>query len=115
MSAEGEEIGIELLQVNFYVWGTLRSVDEYGDVVAVGYVNDFLYGVGDAEHVGYVGYADKACFFVDEAFVCLDVEGTVACQRNDTQCDAYAVAQHLPGHDVAVMLHCGDDDLVTAF
>ena len=62
-----------------------------------------------AQHVGHVGDRDQAHPpIVQQPRESLHVQLARIGDRCDAQFDAMRIAQHLPRHDVGVMLHLGD-------
>ena len=90
----------------------LCSVDEHGDVLCVGGCDDVADGVDRAEHVAHVRHADEACTLREQAAVGVEVECAVVVHGDDAQVHSLALTEHLPGNDVAVVLHGRDDDFV---
>ena len=66
-------------------------------------------GVHGAEHVGHVGDGDQPDAAIgQQRLERRHVQLARVGDRGDAQLDAVRVAQHLPGHDVGVVLHLGD-------
>ena len=110
--AHYKEIGIQQLYIYFYVWSALCTIYKHRYIMVVRYLYALLHRVGYTHYVRYVCYAHQFGVLVEKGFVCLHIELFVACEGYHAQYNAYAVAQHLPGHNVAVMLHSGYYHLV---
>ena len=68
--------------------------------------------VGGAEDVADVHERQHLRALVDQGVEVGQVEAAVVGQREPAQRRAGALAEHLPRHEVGVVLHLGDDDLV---
>ena len=112
MAAENEEIAVEVLYVDGEMRGTLRTVDHHRHTVFMGYVDELLHGIDRAEHVAHLRHAHHFRVLVEESLVGFNIKHASIRHRNDAQTDAALTGLQLPGHDVAMMLHDGDNDLV---
>ena len=112
VAGESEEVAVKILHVYLEMRGTLRAIHKHGYAVAVCIGHHLLHGVDGAEDVAHVGKADEARMLVEELAVGGLVEGAVVEHGTHTKFEAIAAGLELPRHDVAVMLHHGDDDLV---
>ena len=59
-----------------------------------------------------MGHCDKFSPVVEQTLIFIHDQLAVMVDRNHPQLGADLLAQHLPGHDVGMMLHRRDDDLV---
>ena len=59
-----------------------------------------------------LGQGDKAGVVAEQVLIGLHVHLTAVVDGHDTQRHAFALTDKLPGHDVAVMFHHGDDNLI---
>lgn len=114
MPAESEEVAVESLHVHGEMGRRLGSIDEYGDVVAMGFSDDVGDRIHRAKNVADVGDADKACMFVEQVAIGIEVEGTIVVHGDDTESHVLTFAEHLPGYDVAVVFHHRDNDFITS-
>ena len=115
MGREGIEIDVEGTDVDVHVGRGLSAVDHYGDSHGMGVGGDFGDGVDGSEDVADMADADETRALVEEGAEGFHVETSVGEDGNDAQEDALAVAEELPGDDVGVMLHDGEDDFVAVF
>ena len=90
----------------------LRGVRQEERAVAVGRAGHLAQGVDRAQHVAHVGGAHQPRAVGEERLVVFLLQVARVVHGYDLEHDALAVAQQLPGHDVAVVLHDGEDDLV---
>ena len=75
-------------------------------------MNHLLHRVDRSQHVAHMGECDKAGVLGEHILVSLKVQLTVIADGNGTDADALATSDELPRHDVAVVLHDGEDDLI---
>ena len=59
-----------------------------------------------------MGHAYEPGVFVEEPFVLVEQETSVVTHRDDADDNAPTFAEQLPGDDVTVVFHRGDDDFV---
>ena len=110
--AEGIEVRVERLHVDCHVRHRLRPVDEYGHAVGMCRGYHLAHGIDRSQDVRHVGDAHQTGALVEERGIRVGQELAAVGHGDDADDDAPAVAQELPGDDVAVVLHDGDDDLV---
>ena len=87
----------------------LRGIDEAGDSVCVCYVDDLAHRIDGAEDVGEGGDRHHFCSWGEELLVCLHIELSLIADRDHAELGAL----ELPRDDIGVVLHRGDDHLVT--
>ena len=112
MSAESEEVAVQVLHVYGEMGSALRSVYHHGHVVLVGNTNHLLHGVHRAEHVAHLGNAHYLGAPGKQTGEFIEVYLTLVVDGNHTQGNAFPGCLQLPGHDVGVVLHGGDNHLV---
>ena len=113
VAGEGVELAIEFAHVHRQMRDRLRAVHQHRDASGVGQVDHELDRVDGPERVGQVDKrhqlhppaAEQPLVLVQDQFAGVG-------EGHDFQRRAGALAQQLPGHDVGVVLHAGDDDLV---
>ena len=91
----------------------LRAVHQHRDTTGVRQVDQGLDRIDGAEGVGQV----HECHQLDpptvqQPFILFQNQLAGIGERHDFQGRAAALAQQLPGHDIGVVLHAGDDDFV---
>ena len=114
MRAEGIEVRPDHLDISMRMRDGLRSVDEDEGICFVRQARDFSYGIDRAEDVADVGDSDKARTLAKQGAVGIHIDLTCGRQGDDTQMRPATLAHHLPRHDIRVVLHRADDDLVTS-
>ena len=112
VAGEGVEIAADGPHVDRLVDDALRTVDQ--DAGAGRLRQSRHLGDRDdrAEHVRHMGDGDQLRAVGQQGGEFFEIELPVVLHRRDLEHDPLAVAQQLPGHDVGVVLHLGNDDLV---
>ena len=72
-----------------------------------------FHGIYRTQHVRHVSHAYQPRPLIEQFFVFFLYEHALIGHGNDAQTDTTAFTQQLPRHDIRVMLHFGDDDLIT--
>ena len=112
VAGENVEVGIQLAHVDGHVGDALRAVHQHGDAVGVGGADHLSDGIDRAQHVADVGDADQFGLRGEQFLVFIQQEVAFIVHGDDAEHDAALQGLELPGDDVAVVLHRGDDDLV---
>ena len=107
--AESEEVAVPRLHVYRPMGDGLSGIDEAGDTVSVSYVDDLAHRIDGAEDVGEGGDSHHPRAWGEETLVRLHVELSLIADRDHTELGTL----ELPGDDIGVVLHRGDDHLVT--
>ena len=112
VAGETVEVAVEGLHIHRTVRHGLRSVDKDGHIMAVRDADDLLNRVDGAQRVGDVrhGYNLGALGYQGLQFPEHQLPFIV--ERQHFQRRAAVLAGQLPRHDVRVVLHFGNDDLV---
>jgi hypothetical protein len=90
----------------------LAAVDEHLDAALMGDAADFLHVHHRAEHVRHVGDRHQLGAVGQRLAEIIKIEIALVVDADPDDLRALALAQEMPRHDVGVMLHDGDDDLV---
>ena len=88
---------------------SLGGIDEAGDAVCVCYVDDLAHRIDGAEDIGEGGDRHHFCSWREEPLVCLHIELSLIADRDHAELGAL----ELPRDDIGVVLHRGDDHLVS--
>ena len=91
----------------------LCPVDEHRNAAGMRDLDDSTDRVHRAERVRHVRDRDDAGTIAEQRLVAVDAQLTLVRHRHNPQPGSALVAQHLPRHDVRVVLHHRDDDLVS--
>ena len=109
----GVEVGIELAQVDRQLRNGLRAVDDDDRAGGVGALDDLGDRVDRAGGVGDVADGDELDGAGREQLVeLLELEHALVVDLDHLELRAGLAAQHVPGHEVRVMLELGRDDAV---
>jgi hypothetical protein len=106
------EVAAKLRDVHAHVRNRLRPVEQDGDAARVRELHDALDRVDGSDAVGDVHHRDEARPVGQSRLECGLIEHTALVEGHDLQLDAGLIADELPGHDVGVVLHGGEYDLV---
>ena len=112
VAAEGVEIRIQVHHVHLQVRHGLGAIHQHGHTLGMGPGDDLLHGVHGAEDVADVHHADDLRAFGDEFVKAVEDQLAGIGHGDDLDRGALLLGQHLPGHDVGVVLHGGEQDLV---
>ena len=107
--AESEEVAVPRLHVYRPMGDGLSGIDEAGDTVSVSYVDDLAHRIDGAEDVGEGGDSHHFRPRGEELLVRLHIELSLIANRDHAELGAL----ELPGDDIGVVLHRGDDHFVT--
>ncbi len=112
VAGEGVEVAIEVLHVDREMHRALGAIDQHRDAAVMGHAHHLLDGDDGAEHVRHLGDGHHLGAGAEQRLEF--VEGKLAGirDRRPFQHRAVALFQKVPGHDVGVMLHDGEEDLV---
>ena len=112
VAAQGQEVAVQLLHVDAEVGCALCGVDEHGHAVLMGPSDDVGHRVHRAQHVAHVCEAEQAGALADVFVEQVGAQQPVVADGQVAHHDAAALGLHLPGHDVGVVLHVGEQHLV---
>ena len=112
MPGENVEVAVQRLHVHTHMRDGLRTVDQNLGAMAVRGLYHGLRGNDGTERVGHLWKRNQARARAKQLFVFIEKNLATVVDGRDTQLGALFPAQHLPGHDVGVVLEPGDHDLV---
>ena len=112
VAGESVEIHVQRLHVHRAVHNALGTVDQHFGPGLVGQVDALFDRDDGAENVGHLGHRHQLGLGPQQFFVFLHEEITGIVDGHDLDDDPRFVPEQLPGHDVGVMLHMGEDNLV---
>ena len=115
VAGESHQVSSQGRHINRHLWDGLGCVDHHDGTDGMGLLGDHPDRVDRAEHVGGQGQGDDLGVLVDEALRLglLEVETALIGDVEPPQGGSGALTHELPWHQVGVMLHHRDDDLVT--
>ena len=90
----------------------LRSIEQNRRPFGVGDANDVGHGIDRAEGVGHVRHRDNPGARAHQRFELVEQQLAAIVDRRHAKACTRSLAQHLPGHDVRVMLHGGDEHFI---
>ena len=112
VTGHNEEVAADLLHVDIKVHRALRAVDEHRDAMLAGDGADFLDRDDGAERVRHHGDGDHLGARRHQLLEFLEQEIAVLVHGRPLDHGAVPLAPVMPGHDVGMVLHDRDQDLV---
>ncbi len=112
MAGEDVEVAIERAQVDGNARRRLAAIDQHLGAGGVREPHDALDRQHCAGDIGDVGDRDELGARPDQRREFRHVEPAGGVDRRRHELDADTIAQQLPGHDVGVMLHDGEEHLI---
>ena len=114
MAREGEEVAVDVANVNLHVRDALRAIDDSDSADAVRLLDDLLDVVLEAQDVRDLRHGDNLRLLRDFRLDVLLREVAVLLEVDVLERRARRLGDELPRHEVAVVLRDGDDDLVAS-
>ena len=112
MAGKCIEIAVERLHVHRHVRHRLRAVHQHDRADRVCLLDDRTHRVDGAEGIGTVGDADKLGALRQQFAEPVEQQLTGVIDRDNLERRAHLLAQHLPRHDVGVVFHFRNENLV---
>ena len=112
VAGQGIEIHVQRLHIDDLMHRALAAIGQHRHALGMGAGDDFLQRRHRAQHIGHMGDGDQLGLGPDGGVQRLDIEAAVIAHIHPAQHRALALAQEMPGHDVGVMLHHRQHDLV---
>ncbi len=106
------EIDVQRLDVHLLVDNGLAAVQQHRNAHRVGRLDDLAGGIDGPQHVRHVRDGHHPGLRPEEGAISVHVEPAIVGDRRELQHDALPLAQEMPGHDVGVVLHFREHDLV---
>ncbi len=110
--AEGDEIGIPLLDINLFMGRGLGGVDERDGAGGMRGGDDFFDGEDCSQHITDGGERDEFCFAAEFLLKVLPVEFTFGSDANPLDECASAGGGLLPGDDIGMVLGEEEQDFI---
>src|SRR6202020_2991059 len=109
---ENVEVRIKVARVDRKVHSALRAIDKHGNSSLMRDFDERLNWDGGPEHVRHLRYRDDLRSIAQSAFERVQRKGAVVLNIDPSQHRALAFTVEVPRHDVGVMLHDAEHDLV---
>src|SRR5271155_323843 len=109
---ENVEVGVEFAHVDIEMDRALRTVNDHGNAALMSEPDHILDRRRCPEDIGHLRYRDDLRAIAQRAFERLERKGAVIGDVDPTQDRALALAMEVPRHDVGVMLHHAQHDLI---
>ena len=105
-------VAVHVAHIDGHVHGSLTAIHQHLDAARMGDAADVLHRHHGAQHVGHLGDGDKLGTLAQCRLEGLQIEGAILAHIDPLQHRAIALAVEVPGHDVGVVLHDRQDDLI---
>ncbi len=92
----------------------LRPIHQHRNAVRVRSRDHRFDGNDGAQRVGHVRDTDELSTCAEKPLIHVEINFTAIVNGSDPYHRAFLFGQHLPRHDVGMMLECGQDDFVAA-
>ena len=112
MTRKREEVTGQILYVHGQVGHTLGAIDQDQSPHRVGPRHQFLHGVDGAQHVGHGREREYPGALCQQTIQRLHVQETLGGDGHPAQGRACHLTHQLPGDDVRMVLHFGDEHLI---
>ena len=112
VAGEDVEIAIEIAHVDVEMHGALRAVDQHRNAARMRELDDLLHRHRGAERVRHLRDGDHLGARAEQLLEFVDEEVAFVVDRRPFDHRALALAQEMPGHDVGMVLHDREHDLV---
>ena len=112
VSGEGVEIAIDVLHVDVGMHRALCAVDQHRNAVGVRDPRHLFHRHQRAQHVRHVGDGDHFGAGPEQLLEFVDEKMSLVVDRRPFDHRALPLAQKMPGHDVGMVLHDREHDLV---
>ena len=112
VAGEGVEIAIQVLDVDRQMHRALAAIDHHRDAARMGKPRDFLHRRDGAQHVRHMGDGDHLRARRQRCLEILEAEFVFRRHRHPFQHRAVPLALEMPGHDIGMVLHDRQHDLV---
>src|SRR5690625_5741682 len=94
------------------MWNRLGSVDQHSCVLLVSQIDNLLNRIHCSQCIGDMNHRHKLCPGAQQCAIRLHIELTVIQHGHYPDNGTRLAGNHLPGDDVCVVLHLGQDDLI---
>ena len=112
VAGEDEEVGAHLLHVDRNVGDGLGAVDDHPGAVALGHLRHFVDRQDRAQAVRGLRERDDLRARPEQLLILLEHDFAAVVHGNDAQHGAFLLGDHLPGHDLGVVLEHREHDFV---
>ena len=112
VAGEGVEIAADVLHVDIEMHRGLAAIDQHRDAARLAELHHVLHRHQGAEHVGHVGDRHHLGARRQKLLELVDEEIALLVHRRPLDHRAMALAQEMPRHDVGMVLHDREHDLV---
>ena len=115
VAGEAVEIDVQRLHVHRQMHRALAAIDKDRNVTGMRDLGNPVHRHDRTQHVRHMGDGDKPSALRQCRLELFKPQTAIVLDRHPNELDAHALAQEMPGHDVRVVLHLRDDNLVAFF
>ena len=112
MSVECKEITVEVFHIDMDMRSALCAIDKDRYVMLVCAADNLFDRVYSAEDIADMRHADELSALIEHGIESIEVEYAFVRHRNNAETNAFLESLQLPRHDIGMVLHSGDNDLV---
>ena len=112
MTTESKELAIQILYIDLEMRCALSSIHHHGHIMLMSYLDHLFHRIHRTEHIAYLGNTDNLGTFVEQTGEFIDVYFSFFVNRDNTDGNAFLGCLQLPRHNIGMVLHSRDDDLV---
>ena len=112
MSAEYKELTVDVLHINTEMGSALRSIHKHGDTMFMSNAGDFLHGIYRSKNIAHMGNAHQLGSLVEHSLISIHIDVTTLVHGDDTYGNATLCSLQLPGHDIGMVLHHRNYNLI---
>ena len=112
MTRKDIEIDIERLNIDDLVNDSLTAIEQYGHALGMSNRHDLCGGIDGAQNVGHVAEGNEPGPGAEQGAIGVHIQLTLVRHRNELQNHALGLTQEMPRHDIGVMFHHRQNDLV---
>ncbi|AEW73302.1 hypothetical protein EcWSU1_01864 [Enterobacter ludwigii] len=109
---EDVEIAVQRLDVDRVVHDRLRTINQHLRASLVGFLDNRCHRVLGSQHVRNLGHGHQPRTRIQQRVELLKLEGAINIQWDHPQLRTDTLTEHLPRHDIGMVLHLGDDDVI---
>lgn len=112
MSREHIEIGIELLYIHPQMRYGLCAVHQDRNPLRMSVSDHFTHRINRPQYIRDMGDTDQTSMPIEKRLICIDVQISTFVDGNYPELDIAPALQKLPRHDIGMVFHNGENNLV---
>ena len=113
MTGEYKEISVQIFHIHCHVRNGLRRIYQERYIMIMGNLNHFLDRIDRTQNIGHMYHAHNLRSVSEKLLVFIHQKFAAIVHRNNFQIDAFPFSQQLPGDNVTMMFHYGNNHFIT--